>query len=113
MLAHHKSELICDLAEYYGILDYRRVPGRLLGTLAVGLRAESRIGMIREGIKSDPSTVLLARINDILTQVFSSKGEKPEPMLKHFIIEKKNENETPMAFRSPAEFRKAWEERQR
>lgn len=108
MLAHHKDELICDLAEYYGILDYRGVPGRLLGTLAVGLRAESRIGMIREGIKVDPDTIVLARIHDILMQVFSSKGERPEPMLKSFIIEKKSDEDTPMSFRTPQEFKEAW-----
>lgn len=110
MLAHHKNELICDLAEYYHILDYRRVPGRLLGTLAVGLRAESRIGMIREHIKADTETVMLVRLYDMLAQVFSAKGEKPEPMLKHFIIEQKDDKDTPMSFRSPADFKKAWAE---
>lgn len=110
MLAHHKSELICDLAEYYHILDYRRVPGRLLGTLAVGLRAESRIGMIRECIKADPATVMLVRIYDVLAQVFSAKNEKPEQLLKKFIIEQKDDKDSPMAFSSPADFRKAWAE---
>lgn len=111
MLAHHRSELICDLAEYYNIMDYRRVPGRLLGTLAVGLRAESRIGMIREGIKADPATIMLARLYDILVQVFSAKGEKPELMLKHLIVEQRSGKDTPIAYKSLAEFKKAWEEK--
>jgi hypothetical protein len=113
MLAHHKSELICDLAEYYCILDYRRVPCRLLGTLAVGLRAESRIGMLRESIKVDPETIMLARIHDILMQVFSSKGEKPEPILRSFIIEKKSDKDTPMAYKSPEAFKRAWADKMR
>lgn len=107
MLAHHKSELICDLAEYYHILDYRRVPGRLLGTLAVGLRAESRVGMIREGIKADPETIMLVKLYDVLMQVFSGK-EKPEPLLKQFIIEQKQTKDTPLAFRSGKDFDEAW-----
>ena len=106
MLAHHKSELICDLAEYYNILDYRRVPGRLLGTLAVGLRAESRIGMIREGIKTTPDTLMLVKVYDLLTQVFSEKGKAPKPLLYDFIVEQKQDK--PMAYSSPDEFKKAW-----
>lgn len=110
MLAHHRNELICDLAEYYHILDYRRVPGRLLGTLAVGLRAESRIGMIRENIKADPATIMLVRLYDVLVQVFSAKHEKPEPLLKKFIIEQKDDKDRPMSFRNPIDFKKAWAE---
>lgn len=109
MLAHHKSELICDLAEYYHILDYRRVPGRVLSTLAVGLRAESRIGMIREGIKADPPTIMLVKIYDALMQVFSSKGDKPKPLLNSFIIKQKSAKDTPMSFKSGADFHAAWD----
>ena len=106
MLAHYKSELICDLAEYYNILDYRRVPGRLLGTLAVGLRADSRIGMIREGIKTTPENIMLIRIFDALGQVFGKKDYKP--MLKEFLIEQKNDKDTPAVFTTPEEFKAAW-----
>ena len=107
MLAHHKSELICDFAEYYHIIDYRRVPGRTLGTLAVGLRADSRIGMLREGIKASPETIVLVKLYDILTQVFSEKGKAPKPLLNDFLIEPENK-EKPMSYSSPAEFEKAW-----
>lgn len=109
MLAHHKNELICDLAEYYNILDYRRVPGRTLGTLAVGLRADSRIGMIREGIKASPETIVLAKVYDVLTQVFSKKGEKPKPLLNELLVEQKKNEKKPMAYKSGADFEAAWE----
>ena len=109
MLAHHKSELVCDLAEYYNILDYRRVPGRTLGTLAVGLRAESRIGQLREGIKASPETIMLVKVYDILTQVFSEKGKAPAPLLKTFIVEQENKKDEPMSFRTPEDFKAAWE----
>jgi len=107
MLAHHKTELICDLAEYYHILDYRRVPGRLLGTLAVGLRADSRIGMIREGIKATPETIMLVKVYDVLMQVFSRKGEAPEPLLNEFIVEHEKKDK-PLSYRTPEEFKAAW-----
>lgn len=108
MLAHYKSELICDLAEYYHILDYRGVPGRLLGTLAVGLRAESRIGQIREGLKTGPSTIMLVKIYDILAQVFSKDGKAPTPLLNKFIIEEKDPSKTPRTFKTGEDFKEAW-----
>lgn len=108
MLAHYKSELICDLAEYYNILDYRRVPGRLLGTLAVGLRAESRIGEIREGIKEPFDTIMLIKIYDLLTHIFSEKGKEPKPLLNSFIVEREDRSKKPKAFKSPNDFEEAW-----
>ena len=108
MLAHYRSELICDLAEYYHILDYRGVPGRTLGTLAVGLRAESRIGQIREGVKETPAVLILAKIYDVLAQVFSEKGTTPESLFKNFLREQKEANKTPQAFASGKDFEEAW-----
>lgn len=107
MLTHYKSELICDLAEYYGIYDYRSVPGRLLGTLAVGLRADSRVGMAREGIKADPNTFMLVRIYDLLAQVFSKEEHKP--LARAFLVEQ--EKDMAAVFKSPEDFKAAWNKR--
>ena len=56
--------MICDLAETYQIYDYRGVPGRLLGILTAGLRENSRVGRIINGVRGDVSDVLLAQILD-------------------------------------------------
>ena len=109
MLAHHKNELICDLAEYYNILDYRRVPGRTLGTLAVGLRADSRIGMIREGIKASPETIMLVKVYDVLMQVFSGKGKAPKPLINDFLVDEEKKKDIPTAYKTPEDFNAAWE----
>ena len=106
MVAFHEEELTCDLAEYYHIYDRRSVPCRLLGTLAVGLRAESRIGMIREGIKASPETIMLVKIYDILMREFSAKGKEPEPLLKQFIIERKKSDIR--SFRNGDAFKRKW-----
>ena len=108
MLAHYKSELVCDLAEYYHILDYRRVPGRTLGTLAVGLRAESRIGQIRDGVKATPEVLVLAKIYDVLVQVFGEKGSEPKSLFNSFIVKQEEQNKTPQAFTSGQDFEDAW-----
>lgn len=43
MLKHYPDELICDLAETYHILDYKRLPLRRVAVFACGLREESRV----------------------------------------------------------------------
>ena len=43
MVTEYPDELTCDMAETYGIFDIKRVPVRLLATLAVGLRDDSRV----------------------------------------------------------------------
>ena len=106
MVAFHEEELTCDLAEYYHIYDRRSVPCRLLGTLAVGLRAESRIGMIREGIRFSPETIMLVKIYDVLMREFSAKGKEPEPLLKQFIIERKKSDIR--SFRNADAFKRKW-----
>ena len=108
MLAHYKSELICDLAEYYHILDYRGVPCKTLGTLAVGLRAESRIGQIRDGVKETPMVITMAMVYDLLAQVFSAKGKAPKSLSKCYFIEEKDKSNKPRAFETPEDFEEAW-----
>lgn len=59
--------MICDLAETYQIFDYRRVPGRLLGTLVAGLGANSRVRKKQAGIHLEaPDSFILASILDDL-----------------------------------------------
>ena len=67
MLAADEDALICDLAETYGIFDYRALPVPLLATLAVGLRDNSRIKMRLCGSAVAQDTMLLAAAVDKLT----------------------------------------------
>ncbi len=43
MITTNEDALICDLAETYGLLDYRAHGARLIATLAAGLRPGARI----------------------------------------------------------------------
>ena len=66
MLAAGRDELACDLAETYGILDYRGLPARRLAVLAAGLREDSRIKLRMSGARVPLETLLLASIADAL-----------------------------------------------
>lgn len=69
MLRTDRDAVICDLAETYGIFNYRVLPGRLLATLVVGLRDDSRIKLRLSGYKAPRRDVLLAAAVDRLSQI--------------------------------------------
>lgn len=64
MIAVDEDAFICDMAETYHIYDYRGVPCKTLGTLAAGLRDDSRVKMKIGGVKASVDTLLLASVLD-------------------------------------------------
>lgn len=112
MMAYYPDELACDMAETYGVFDIKRVPVKLLATLAVGLRDDSRVKMVARGMVVDSKTVLLAKIVDLLTGVGIND---PQSVTARCFAERpagstqasQNKYET---FDSPEEFKKRWAE---
>lgn len=78
MMAVDRDALICDMAETYQIYDISRVPVPLLGTLAVGLRDDSRIKMKINGVKAGPETMLVANLVDLVQWLVWSKTKDGE-----------------------------------
>jgi hypothetical protein len=81
--------LIGDLAEYYGILDYKVLPPATLASLVVVLRPESRIMMHYGKIRITLSQMLMAQMIDALNILIwqntknGHKGRKrPESLYK-------------------------------
>lgn len=75
MISTGKSELICDLAETYGIYDYRSLPASTAATLAAGLREDSRIKTKQRGYKAEDDTkVLIGHVYDRLVDVLYRLG---------------------------------------
>ena len=64
MLQVNEDALICDLAETYGIYDWRALPLYTVATLAAGLRPTSRIMMEINGTVATFEESLLAGIFD-------------------------------------------------
>ena len=52
---------------------------------------------------------MLAKVYDVLTQVFSKKGERPKPLLNELLVEQNKNEKKPMAYKSGADFEAAWE----
>ena len=75
MISTDKNALICDLAETYGIYNYRALPLETLAVLSVGLRENSRIKMKLSGVTVTPDFLLLAKAVDLLGLLFWTKTE--------------------------------------
>lgn len=67
MIAQYESELICDFAETYHILDYTALPVPLLVTLFSGLGEGSRVQQRLSGEMVPLRTLLLAAMVDRLS----------------------------------------------
>lgn len=77
MIATDENALICDLAETYNILDYKKFPCSLIAILASGLKDDSRIKLKLQEQKVGIETLLLAGINDRLTLLMQGlSGDK-------------------------------------
>lgn len=65
MIRLDEDALICDLAQYYQIYDYRQLPPKLVAVFAYGLPNNSRIKLIASGLKLPFETMLLAHLVDL------------------------------------------------
>lgn len=99
MIRTDEDALICDFAEYYHILDYRSLPLDMAATLAVGLRADSRIMLKLSKQKIELKTLLIAGIFDKLAFIAWTKTtdaehnrNRPEPVVAK-LLEEEKENE--------------------
>lgn len=107
--------MICDLAEYYHILNYQEYPSDLVGTLVFGLRQDSRVMMKLSGAPITHTEWLLARIADELRDqswARSKDGEKGRNRPKHILdkllgLEKKEQYAT---FETMEDFERMWSE---
>ncbi|HEL1610749.1 DUF5361 domain-containing protein [Streptococcus suis] len=73
MIQTDENALICDLAETYGIYDYRQLPLSRVAVFACGLSEKSRIKKALSGQKEDLDTLLLAGIYDTVRLLFWAK----------------------------------------
>ena len=115
MLRADKNAVICDLAETYGVLNYRALPVPLLAVLASGLRDDSRIKMSLSGAKATKGEILLAAAVDRLSYMVwgmtedSRKGiNRPESVLDAMLGNAGESGET-VGFATAEEYESEWE----
>ena len=115
MIRTDETALICDLAETYGILDYRALPLKTAAALSSGLRDDSRIKMKISGQTIRSDTALMAAAVDRLSLLVWSKTKdaaknrnRPQSILQTLTGSRQEEKKKDyMVFRSAEDFEKA------
>lgn len=114
MLSADRDALICDLAETYGIYDYRALPASTLATLAVGLRDDSRIKMHLIGAKITRSDLLMAAAVDRLSLLLwinsedGKHGTNRPPSLLNSILGTDHNDNSVETFETAEDYETAW-----
>lgn len=96
MIVLDEDALICDFAETYHILDYKALPLKLAGVLAVGLRDDSRIKMKMADAKA-PSDILIGaiiadRLGVISWQISGDEKKAPPKSICQTFFDDDNSN---------------------
>lgn len=109
MIALDEAALVCDLAETYGIFNYRALPLSLVATLCFGLGLNSRIKSKLIGLKVPLDTFLITQVVDHLAGIRwmisedGHEGKNRPPSISAIFLEKNDEDETE-TFDSPDDF---------
>lgn len=111
MIDANEDALICDLAETYHIYDYRSLPARMVATLAVGLRNDSRIKMFLSNEPLPFEQMMMVKIYDVLNwlawveiRTNSKSKSKPPERLEDRIRKKTAEKSDAQVFNTVADF---------
>lgn len=114
MISADRNALFCDLAETYGIYDWKGLPVSTLAALSVGLRADSRIKMRLSGARATRTEILLAAAVDKLSWLCWAQTEngrnnvsRPKSILSILLGEVEQESDV-VAFETIDDFESTW-----
>ena len=120
LLALGEDLLICDLAETYGIYDMEAFKPSYIGTLAEGLREDSRIKMKQAGLTITIDQMVAAYTADKVANIvwmLSDDGMKglnePKSILAVLTGKTQEKNSNIVSFSSPEEFEEAMKKYER
>ena len=120
LLALGEDLLICDLAETYGIYDMETFKPSYIGTLAEGLREDSRIRMKQAGLTITIDQMVAAYTADKVANIvwmLSDDGMKglnePKSILAVLTGKTQEKNSNIVSFSSPEEFKEAMKKYER
>lgn len=98
------------MAETYHIYDYKRLKGRYLATLVLGLRPNSRLKMKLANIPVELTDILLARVCDevaFMASAYTKGNNKPKSILEAILKLGEERRDKVTAFNSAEEFEEA------
>lgn len=121
MIQEGEDDLICDLAETYGIFNYKSLPVQMVATFSYGLSENSRIKRKLRGNEESQEQyeqrILIAifdRINWLVwsrTEDAMNNVNRPESLYDKIYNPHKDDDKKVVSFRSGEDFRKEWNRR--
>lgn len=114
MISRDEGALICDMAEYYHVLDYKGLPLQTAAALAAGLPEDSRSIRAMTGSRLTLSERLQAMTADLLRLLVwmrtedGHKGRNRPASILQILSEGPQEPEC-QGYESGEDFREAWE----
>ena len=121
MIQEGEDELICDLAETYGIYNYKLLPVQLVATFSFGLSENSRIKRKLRGNEETTEQYeqrILIAIFDRINWLCWSRSEdganninRPESLYEKIYNPHKDDEKKVVSFRSGEDFMKEWNRR--
>ena len=121
MIREGEDDLICDLAETYGIYNYKSLPVQLVATFSYGLSENSRIKRKLRGEKETTEQYqqrILIAIFDRINWLAWSRSEdaannvnRPESLYDKIYNPHKDDDKKVVSFRSGEDFMKEWNRR--
>lgn len=115
MIEEGEDDLICDLAETYGIYNYKSLPVQLVAVFSYGLRENARIWKKLTGVRNvdrEIQVLILDNLNWLVwaqTEDGSKNVNKPESIYNKLFGDGKSKKSDIVAYNSPEEYRQAWE----
>lgn len=108
-MATDEDALSCDLAEVYGIYDFRQLPATRVAVFAYGLRGDARIKLLMSEQRVSMEILLQAGIYDRLSLLVWSKTKDAErgrnrPVSMMEILTGSTKEKQEMTFNSGADF---------
>lgn len=114
VVANYEGEFICDMVQYYQIIDYKGLSPILVATLLVGLPNDSRVKMAISGTKLTLEQTILARMADDIAFIAWAQTEdarknrnRPKSILQTLLGDTKKEK---LESFTAEEFDKKWKE---
>lgn len=106
MVTDDETALVCDLAESYGVYNYRSLSLRTVAQLVAGLGVNSRISKKVNGMPNAIDELLLAEIADRLGLLLHGLCgiDKPKSIVESLYGLKQDDDSKVMAFDDPSEF---------
>lgn len=115
MIEEGEDDLICDLAETYGIFDYKSLPVQLVAVFSYGLREDARIWKKLTEVRNIDREIMVSILDNLnwlvwaQTEDGANNRNKPESLYKKLYGKESDKQSEVESYTSPEEYKKAWE----